>query len=125
MRVSTTLTLLTSAAWSVAAAPAIESLGTAAGRRLIKTSPADPGQWVTEEQKIKDYKSKGIGFVDVTDITDAQVLAALSAPDTQVNPFSAQAVSYPSSVGHQAEANPLVMKASTTNPKTWLKALTE
>lgn len=36
--------------------------------RLIKTSEADPGSWVTEEQKITDYVSKNIYFIDITDI---------------------------------------------------------
>jgi hypothetical protein len=90
------------------------------------TSPEDPGRWVTEEQKIRDYKSKGIGFVDITDITDAQVLAALSTPDTEEDQiFLAQAVSYPSTVSHQTEVNPLLAKVSTTNPQSWLKTLTE
>ncbi|KAL2172730.1 hypothetical protein VTG60DRAFT_4176 [Thermothelomyces hinnuleus] len=122
------LALLASLAWSAVAAPATESLrATKPWLRLIKTSPEDPGQWVSEEQKIRDYKSKGIGFVDITDITDPEVLAALSAPDSPKgnNAVSALAVSYPSSVSHQAEANPLVAAVSTTNPKTWLKTLTE
>jgi len=37
--------------------------------RLIKTSETDAGTWVTEEEKITNYVSKGIGFVDITDIT--------------------------------------------------------
>ena len=36
--------------------------------RLIKTSEADPGVWVTEEQKITQYVAKNIGFIDITDI---------------------------------------------------------
>lgn len=36
--------------------------------RLIKTSEADPGTWVTEEQKITNYVAKNIGFIDITDI---------------------------------------------------------
>ena len=44
--------------------------------RLIKTSEADPGVWVTEDQKIDDYVSKKIKFIDITDITvsDLQIL---------------------------------------------------
>ncbi|KAL2178211.1 uncharacterized protein P884DRAFT_241256 [Thermothelomyces heterothallicus CBS 202.75] len=122
------LALLASLAWSAVAAPTTESSrATKTGLRLIKTSPEDAGQWISEEQKIRDYKSKGIGFVDITDITDPEVLAALSAPDYRNgnNTVSALAVSYPSSVSHQAEANPLVAAVSTTNPKTWLKTLTD
>ena len=69
MRTQTFLALLASSAWSVAAAPATESAHRAAGLRLIKASPEDPGKWVTEEQKITDYTVKAIGFVDITDIT--------------------------------------------------------
>ncbi|KAL2162352.1 hypothetical protein VTH06DRAFT_7265 [Thermothelomyces fergusii] len=122
------LAQLASLVWPAAAAPAVESLGaTTAELRLIKTSPEDPGQWVTEEQKIRDYKSKGIGFIDITDITDPEVLAALSTPDFSKDndSISAQAVSYPSSVSHQSEANPLVSAVSTTNPQSWLKTLTD
>jgi leucyl aminopeptidase len=39
-----------------------------AGLRLIKTSEADPGVWVTEDQKIEEYVAKNIGFIDITDI---------------------------------------------------------
>jgi len=119
-------TLLATSAWPVAAVPTTGSARPNHGLRLIMTSPEDPGRWVTEEQKIRDYKSKGIGFVDITDITDAQVLAALSTPDTEEDQiFLAQAVSYPSTVSHQTEVNPLLAKVSTTNPQSWLKTLTE
>ena len=36
--------------------------------RLIKTSEADPGVWVTEEEKMTNYISKKVNFVDITDI---------------------------------------------------------
>lgn len=36
--------------------------------RLIKTSEADPGVWVTEDQKIEQYVAKNIHFIDITDI---------------------------------------------------------
>ncbi|KAK3294949.1 uncharacterized protein B0H64DRAFT_476328 [Chaetomium fimeti] len=126
MHLPVVLALLAGSVSSVVAAPAAESQGADTGLRLIKTSPEDPGKWVTEEQKIRDYKSNGIGFVDITDITDDDVLAALSAPDTQQEKaLSAQAVDYPSSVGHEGEANPLLAQVSVTSPKDWLKTLTE
>ncbi|GAB1316193.1 Peptide hydrolase [Madurella fahalii] len=125
MRSQAIFSLLASSAWSVAAAPTVESAKRAAGLRLIKTSPEDPGKWVTDEQKITDYTAKNIGFVDITDINDAQVLAALSAPDSQMESFSAQAVAYPSSVGHETEVNPLLARVSNTNPQNWLKTLTD
>ena len=126
MHLPVVLALLAGSVSSVIAAPAAEAQGADTGLRLIKTSPEDPGKWVTEEQKIRDYKSNGIGFVDITDITDAEVLATLSAPDTQEKKaLSAQAVTYPSRVGHKEEANPLLEKVSVTDPKAWLKTLTE
>ncbi len=116
--------LLSGSAWLAAAAP--KSPRPAAGLRLIKTFPEDRGRWVTEEQKIRDFKSKSIGFVDITDITDAEVLAALSSADTEeTGSFAVQAVTYPSSVSHQTEANALLAQVSTTNPQSWLKTLTE
>lgn len=36
--------------------------------RLIKTSEADPGRWVTEAEKLSKYVVKQRGFVDITDI---------------------------------------------------------
>lgn len=125
MHLPVALALLAGSVSSVVAAPAVESQGADTGLRLIKTSPEDPGKWVTEEQKIRDYKSNGIGFVDITDITDAEVLTALSTADTQEKAFSAQAVNYPSSVSHKEEANLLLEKVSVTEPKSWLKSLTE
>jgi bacterial leucyl aminopeptidase len=126
MRVQVVFTLLATSAWSVAAVPTTGSAKPDHGLRLIMTSPGDPGRWVTEEQKIRDYKAKGIGFVDITDITDAQVLAALSTPDAEGGQtFSVQAVSYPTTVTHQTEVNSLLTKVSTTNPQSWLKTLTE
>ncbi len=119
--------LLTTSARFVAAAPPVGPAKASHGLRLIMTSPEDPGRWVTEEQKIKDYKSKRIGFVDITDITDAEVLAILSAPDTggENATFSVQAVTYPTGVSHQTVVNPLLAQVSTTNPQSWLKTLTE
>lgn len=53
------------------------------------------------------------------------MLAALSAPDSHEESFSAQAVTYPSGVSHEAEVNPLLASVSNTNPQSWLKTLTE
>jgi hypothetical protein len=126
MLVPSIVALLASSAWSVIAAPALESANLNRGLRLIMSSPGDPGRWVTEEQKIRDYKSKRIGFVDITDITDTEVLAILSAPDDQDGAsFLVNAVTYPTSVSHQTEANALIAKVSTTDPQSWLKTLTE
>lgn len=81
MRAQVFFALLASSAWPVAAAPAAGSnaglVNKAAGLRLIKTSPEDPGKWVTEEQKITDYKARGIGFIDITDITVRSIFRPL------------------------------------------------
>ncbi|KXH35716.1 leucine aminopeptidase 2 [Colletotrichum simmondsii] len=48
--------------------------------RLVKTSPADPGSWVTDADKdalIED----GVRFIDITDIKDEEVLEMISTPD--------------------------------------------
>jgi len=63
---STILTVLAGSAAIASAAPAEGKLTT--GLRLIKTSPEDPGSWVTDADKLK-YTAEGIHFVDITDIT--------------------------------------------------------
>lgn len=50
------------------AAPAAEETQVDPALRLIKTSEADAGTWVTEDQKIEEYVNKHIGFIDITDI---------------------------------------------------------
>ncbi|KAL2129254.1 hypothetical protein VTI74DRAFT_8008 [Chaetomium olivicolor] len=121
------LSVLAGSVWLTSATPPADSsrVASTAGLRLIKVSPEDSGRWVTEEDKIRNYKAKGIGFVDITDITDTQALAALSDPDSQGETFSAKVVTYPTSVSHQTEVNSLLSQVSTTNPKTWLKTLTD
>ncbi|GKT54675.1 peptidase family M28 [Colletotrichum tofieldiae] len=106
------------------AAPAADEIQVNPALRLIKTSEADLGTWVTEEQKIENYVNKHIGFVDITDITDEEVLAVLSTP-----PESAlearQSVTYPTALSHVTEANSLIAKVSNTQPQSWLKTLTD
>ncbi|CAG8983260.1 hypothetical protein HYALB_00002696 [Hymenoscyphus albidus] len=95
--------------------------------RLIKTSEADPGTWVTEDQKIEEYVAKNIGFIDITDITvyqNATTLAKLSTVE-DVSLVQAVAVSYPSSLTHQTQANTLINSLNTTGPKSWLKTLSD
>ncbi|KAK3315528.1 hypothetical protein B0H66DRAFT_502435 [Apodospora peruviana] len=105
----------------VSAAPADKL---SAGLRLIKTSPTDPGTWVTEEDKISKYTAKNIGFVDITDIKDPEVLALLSTPSGKEVKLASRAITYPTSATHQTQANPLVSQVSTTNPQSWLTTLT-
>lgn len=61
--------LIASSSLVVALPPSTKPFNIDGDLRLIKTSEADPGVWVTEEQKIVDYVSKNIGFIDITDIT--------------------------------------------------------
>ena len=51
------------------AAPVVGQENVDTSLRLIKTSETDPGTWVTEEEKLTDYVAKGIGFIDITDIS--------------------------------------------------------
>ncbi|KAL2061552.1 hypothetical protein VTL71DRAFT_6929 [Oculimacula yallundae] len=92
--------------------------------RLIKTSEADPGTWVTEDQKITDYVAKRIGFIDITDIKNETVLERLSTVPNELVPEARAAVTYPSTLTHQTEANALIAKLNTTGPKSWLTTLT-
>jgi len=59
--------ILASTCLLVSAAPATDSLKINAGLRLIKTSETE-SVWVTEEEKIDNYVTKNIKFIDVTDI---------------------------------------------------------
>ncbi|KAG4432958.1 hypothetical protein IFR05_011553 [Cadophora sp. M221] len=92
--------------------------------RLIKTSEADPGVWVTEEQKITQYVAKNIGFIDITDIKNETVLNRLSTVQSE-SALQARAVTYPATLTHQTEANALIAKLTTTGPKSWLTTLTD
>ncbi|KAK0620738.1 hypothetical protein B0T14DRAFT_481779 [Immersiella caudata] len=97
-----------------------------AGLSLIKSSPTDPGTWVTEEQKITEYHAKDIHFVDITKITDPEVLAYYSLPDEEGIPaLVPRAVTYPSNISHRAEAEPLIAQLSTANLQSWAKTLTD
>ncbi|KAK3323717.1 hypothetical protein B0T19DRAFT_463585 [Cercophora scortea] len=126
MRTQALVALLASSACLVAAVPATPVYkDKETSLRLIKTSPSDPGRWVTDEQKITDYTAKGIGFVDITDITDPDVLAILSTPDSEDVAISARAVTYPTAVSHQTVANPLISQVSTVQPKVWLQTMTD
>ncbi|KAK1833407.1 putative peptidase family M28 [Podospora conica] len=123
MRPSTLLSLIAGSAHIASAAPKPATTGL----RLIKTFPTDPGTWVTEDQKDTDFTAKGIRFIDVTDITDAQTLRILSTDPDAVSSqrvAAAAAVTYPTTITHQSAVNPLVSQVSTTSPQTWLRTLT-
>lgn len=36
--------------------------------RLIKSSEADPGEWIHQDNLFARFTSKGLGFIDITDI---------------------------------------------------------
>lgn len=89
--------------------------------RLVKTSEEDPGQWVTPEEKWELFTSKGIGFIDITDIKEQRVLKALSTkPEDRV---TIHAVDFPGELSHVEEANGFIAGASTTEPQAWLEHL--
>ncbi|TDZ47642.1 Leucine aminopeptidase 1 [Colletotrichum trifolii] len=111
----------------VAAAPATDEMHLNPGLRLVKTSEDDAGTWVAEDEKFDKYTSKSIGFIDITNISDEEVLAALStAPNVQISKLAArQAITYPTTLTHVAEANSLITRVSNTGPQSWLKSLTD
>jgi leucyl aminopeptidase len=111
----------------VAAAPATDSIiQIDPDLRFIKTSEVDPGTWVTDEQKITEYVAKNINFIDITDITDPETLLRLSTvPEATNEALSARAVTYPTTLTHQTEANALIAQLSNTGPQSWLLTLTE
>ena len=118
------LTALLSISTLGLAVPAIGSVGlTDASLRLIKTSAADVGTWVTEDDKISKYAAKKIAFVDITDIKDPETLArlSLSAGDTA----RVAGITYPTTLSHQSEANALIAKTNTAGPQSWLMTLTK
>lgn len=70
MRSVSIFSALIATASLVAAVPAAEKfVRPNPDLRLIKTSHADPGVWVTDEEKIVNYVAKNIPFIDVTDVT--------------------------------------------------------
>ncbi|KAF6800313.1 leucine aminopeptidase [Colletotrichum sojae] len=128
MRFSTIIALAAASFGLVAAAPAADNVQVDPALRLVKTSEDDAGTWVTEDEKFEKYTSKGIGFIDITDITDDEVLTALStaSDDVQVSKLAErQAVTYPTTLTHVAEANSLITRVSNTGPQSWLKTLTD
>ncbi|PTB38010.1 uncharacterized protein TrAFT101_011883 [Trichoderma asperellum] len=94
------------------------------GLRLIKTSEADVGQWVTEQEKFDRFISKNIGFIDITDIKDDEVLSILSIPSSEAS-ISTRAVTYPTRVEHVDEAKSLIANVSISGPQSWLTTFTQ
>lgn len=124
MRFQTSLAALLGVASLATAIPAAEPQEKSkAGLRLIKTSEADPGVWVSEEDKISKYRAKNINFIDITDIKDPETLGRLNKFDADTARVAAAV--YPTTVSHQAEANGLISRATTSGPQTWLRTLSE
>ncbi|KAM0448776.1 hypothetical protein ACHAPV_010103 [Trichoderma viride] len=98
--------------------------GSGSGLRLIKTSEADIGQWVTEQEKFDRFISKNIGFIDITDIKDDEVLSILSTPSSEPS-ISTRAVTYPTKVEHVDEAQSLIANVSISGPQSWLTTFTQ
>lgn len=89
--------------------------------RLVKTSEEDPGQWVTPEEKYERFTSKGIGFIDITDIKEQRVLKALSTKHE--DRVIVHAVDFPTELSHVEEANGLIGSSSTAEPQAWVEHL--
>lgn len=124
MRISNCLAALVGVVSLTAARPSAESQDiTKSNLRLIKTSEADPDVWVTEEEKISQYRAKHINFIDITDINDPETLGRLSKFDADTARVAA--VVYPTAISHQTEANGLISRATTAGPQRWLKTLSE
>ncbi|KAK0100297.1 hypothetical protein ONS95_008255 [Cadophora gregata] len=116
--------LVASSSLLVSALPSTDSSKINAGLRLIKTSEADPGIWVTEDEKIEKYTAKNIKFIDITDITDSYVLNSLSGV-SESTIVERQAVTYPTTLTHVSEGNAFISKINITVPQTTLRTFTE
>ncbi|KAK4445871.1 hypothetical protein QBC34DRAFT_357436 [Podospora aff. communis PSN243] len=121
MQLRTILALVASSAWLTAAAPSVDAVDRRAVR-LVKTSPEDIGTWITEEEKLV-WTAQGKHFVDITDITDPEVLAILSTPNSEDVSLAARAITYPTSASKQSTANPLISQVSNSQPQAWLSNL--
>lgn len=95
------------------------------GMRLIKTSPSDPGTWMSRDdvyRLIQPGKKFGDSFVDITNIKDTQVLDSL-ARSANDNSRVATAGQFPDKLSHIDEANELIEARNMTEPQQWLEKL--
>lgn len=122
MHLQAAIAVLAAACQLVHATPAADDLQVNKGLRLIKTSEEDPGQWVTEEKK-DELVVAGVGFIDITEIKDEDVLSVLST-SPESSSIEARQVQYPTTLTHVAEANTLISGVSNTGPQSWLQTLT-
>lgn len=117
---TTLVTIIASSACLVQAIPQSTS-----GLSLIKTTLSDPGTWVTDSEKLA-YIANGTHIIDITDITDPDVLHILStSSDDQLSNLARRAITYPTNVSHRAEADPLVAKVTVDQPKAWMKTMSD
>lgn len=134
--------LAATSSFLVSAAPSVDAPARRdPSLRLIKTSETEPGVWVTEDEKMTNYISKKINFVDITDIQvithddidrdtltnyqDKEVLRILSTPQQEIREISARAITYPTTLTHVAEANALIANVNNSGPQSWLLSLTK
>lgn len=104
------------------AAPSVERSADAnTDLRLVKTSPEDPGQWVTEAQKFELFTSRGIGFIDITNIDNPETLRRLSTDSSRR--VSTNAVTYPTTVEHRDQFDTIYGLSDITQPQEWLEHL--
>lgn len=113
--------LAASAHFALAVPAADVSIQVDPALRLIKTSEEDPGKWVTSQEKFDLYTSKGIGFIDITDIKDKEVLENLSTKSAAR--VRKSAVQYPANLSHVEEANGFIASSNTDGPESWLNSL--
>ncbi|KAI5815026.1 hypothetical protein BZA77DRAFT_317363 [Pyronema omphalodes] len=112
---------------SVFALPPIPSpSGPTKELRLCKTSPTDPGIWITEEEKFTRFISKNINFVDITETPNLEALAAEKVNSQLQNLRLSSATIepvFPSGPKHQSQAAPLISALSQKNLQTWTNGL--
>ncbi|TLD30373.1 hypothetical protein PspLS_02661 [Pyricularia sp. CBS 133598] len=126
MQITRSLVLLATSGMLASAAPAVapaaeSTTGASTERHLVKLSPADPGTWLTDEEK-EVLAVHRVGFHDITGVSEEE-LAVLSADPEEVKLEARQAVTYPTTLANQAEAVRLSNQATTTNPQSWLTTL--
>lgn len=113
--------LAASAHFALAVPVADSSIHIERALHLIKISEDDPGKWVTSQEKYDLYTSKGIGFIDITNIKDKEVLENLSTKPAAR--FRKSAVEYPINLSHVEEANGFIASSNTEGPQSWVESL--
>ncbi|KAH8157071.1 hypothetical protein CIB48_g11175 [Xylaria polymorpha] len=94
-------------------------LSKSAELRLVKTSEEDEGTWMTEEEKFEKLISKRIGFMDITDTMELEVMGAARKAQQKA------AAAFPSGPSHQTQANALIKNVKQSNLQTWTNTLAD